>query len=110
MKTAVVQNDPIFGEKDKNISSLLKMMEATEAELYILPEMSYSGYQFVSAEEARTLADKADSENIMRFVEWSKTHNSAVIFGFPEDADDGKIYNSSLFVTHGGGPVAIGGK
>ena len=99
MKTAVVQNDPVFGEKSKNISDLLKMMESTEAELYILPEMSYSGYQVVSAEEARSLADKVDSENIMRFVEWSKKHDSAVIFGFPEAAEDGKIYNSSLFVT-----------
>ena len=99
MKIAVVQNNPVFGEKSKNISNLLKMMESTEAELYILPEMSYSGYQVVSAEEARTLADKADSENIMSFVEWSKSHDSAVIFGFPEAAEDGKIYNSSLFVT-----------
>ncbi len=99
MKIAVVQNSPVFGEKSKNISDLLKMMESTEAELYILPEMAYSGYQLTSEEEARTLADKADSDNIMRFVEWSKAHNSAVIFGFPEAAEDGKIYNSSLFVT-----------
>ncbi|MBR4490966.1 hypothetical protein IKP13_10065 [bacterium] len=99
MKIAVVQNSPVFGEKSKNISDLLKMMESTEADLYILPEMAYSGYQLTSEEEARTLADKADSDNIMRFVEWSKAHNSAVIFGFPEAAEDGKIYNSSLFVT-----------
>jgi len=99
MKIATVQNSPVFGEKDKNIDNLLKMMDSTEAELYILPEMSYSGYQVVSKEEAENLADKADSGNIMRFAEWSKAHGSAVILGFPEAAEDGKIYNSSIFIT-----------
>ena len=99
MKIATVQNSPLFGEKEKNINELLKMMESTEAELYILPEMAYSGYQLVSKEEAVTLADKVDSDNIMRFAEWSKAHGSAVILGFPEAAEDGKIYNSSVFIT-----------
>ena len=99
MKIATVQNSPIFGEKEKNINDLLKMMDSTEAELYILPEMSYSGYQLVSKEEAAALADKADSDNIMRFAEWSKAHGSAVILGFPEAAENGKIYNSSVFIT-----------
>ena len=96
MKIATVQNSPIFGKKESNINDLIKMMDSTEAELYILPEMSYSGYQLVSTEEAASLADKVDSDNIMRFAEWS---NSAVIFGFPEAAEDGKIYNSSVFIT-----------
>lgn len=99
MKIAVVQNNPVFGEKEKNITDLLKMMDSAEAELYILPEMSYSGYQVVSKEEAVKLADKAGSDSIMRFAEWSKAHGSAVILGFPEAAEDGKIYNSSVFVT-----------
>ena len=99
MKIATVQNSPLFGEKEKNINDLLKMMDSTDAELYILPEMSYSGYQFISKEEAAALADKVDSDNIMRFAEWSKAHGSAVILGFPEAAKDGKIYNSSVFIT-----------
>ena len=99
MKIATVQNSPIFGEKDKNISDLLEMMESVQAELYILPEMSYSGYQVISKKEAETLADKADSDNIMRFAEWSASHDSALILGFPEAAEDGKIYNSSIFIT-----------
>ena len=103
MKIATVQNSPVFGEKEKNINDLLKMMDSTPAELYILPEMSYSGYQLVSKEEAETLADKTDSDNIMRFAEWSKAHGSAVILGFPEAAEDGKIYNSSIFITPEGG-------
>lgn len=99
MKIATVQNSPLFGEKEKNINDLLKMMDSTEAELYILPELSYSGYQFISKEEAAKLADKVDSDNIMRFAEWSKAHGSALILGFPEAAADGKIYNSSIFIT-----------
>ena len=99
MKIAVVQNNPLFGKKSNNITDLLKMMDSVKAELYILPEMSYSGYQVVSKEEALQLADKVDSDNIMRFVKWSASHDSAVILGFPEAAEDGKIYNSSIFIT-----------
>ncbi|MBP5407057.1 hypothetical protein J6Z19_07900 [bacterium] len=99
MKIATVQNNPVFGEKSSNITDLLKMMDSVKAELYILPEMSYSGYQVVSKEEAVKLADRVDSDNIMRFAEWSKSRDSAVILGFPEAAEDGKIYNSSIFIT-----------
>lgn len=105
MKIATVQNSPVFGEKDKNISDLIKMMDSVKAELYILPEMSYSGYQVVSKEEAAKLADKVDSDNIMRFAEWSASRDSAVILGFPEAAEDGKIYNSSIFITPEGDKI-----
>ena len=105
MKIATVQNSPVFGEKDKNISDLLKMMDSVKAELYILPEMSYSGYQVLSKEEAAKLADKVDSDNIMRFAEWSASRDSAVILGFPEAAEDGKIYNSSIFITPEGDKI-----
>lgn len=99
MKTAIVQNNPVWGEKSDNIDKLFALMESKEAELYILPEMSYSGYQLTSREEAAALADKVNSENINRFVDWSKSHNSAIILGFPESATDGRLYNSAIFIT-----------
>ncbi|HSW61277.1 MAG TPA: nitrilase-related carbon-nitrogen hydrolase [bacterium] len=99
MKVAIIQNNPVWGEKKSNINDLIKLMEKERADIYILPEMAYTGYQITSKEEAENLADTIDSENISRFVNWSKDNNSAVILGFPEKAPDGHIYNSSVMIT-----------
>lgn len=99
MKVAIIQNNPVWGEKEKNIKELISLMNKEIADLYILPEMAYTGYQITSKEEAQNLADTIDSENISRFVKWAKDHNSAVVLGFPEKAADGHIYNSSVMIT-----------
>lgn len=99
MKVAIVQNNPVWGEKEKNINDLIGLMNKEKADLYILPELAYTGYQFTSQEEIQGLADTVNSESINRFVQWSKENDSAVIFGFPEKAADGHIYNSSVMIT-----------
>ncbi|MGI6395245.1 MAG: nitrilase-related carbon-nitrogen hydrolase [bacterium] len=99
MKVAVVQNNPIFGEKTKNIEELLKLMKKEEAELYVMPELAYTGYQFTSKKEIERLADRVNSENIDQFVEFSKKSDSALILGFPEEGVDGHIYNSAIMIT-----------
>lgn len=99
MKVAIVQNNPVWGEKEKNIKKLIELMNEKNADIYILPEMAYTGYQLTSKDEAQKIADMVDSENINCFVQWSKDHNSSVILGFPEKSADGRIYNSSVMIT-----------
>lgn len=103
MKIALVQNNPVFGEKEKNINDISDLINSENADLYILPEMAYSGYQFVSSKEISELADTVDSKYINHFAEWSKSSNSAIILGFAEKGADGKTYNSSIFLTPEGG-------
>jgi len=99
MKVAIIQNNPVWGEKEKNINELIRLMNKEKADLYILPEMAYTGYQITSKEEAQSLADTVDSENISRFAKFSKEQDCAVTVGFPEKAADGNIYNSSVMIT-----------
>lgn len=99
MKVALVQNHPQFGMKEKNIDELEKLIRSGSADLYILPEMAYTGYQLKNADELKTIADTVDSDSINRFAELSKELNAAIILGFPELAADGKIYNSSVLIT-----------
>jgi len=114
MRVALVQNHPVFGEKNANVESLIALMDSaalTDAEartssapidLYILPELSYSGYQFVSTEEAASLADPLESESIDAFRKASRRLDAGIVFGFPEKAADGKLYNSSLAILPDG--------
>lgn len=103
MKVALVQNHPQFGMKERNIDELERLIRSGHADLYILPEMAYTGYQLKNADELKTIADKVDSRSISRFAKLSKELNAAIILGFPELAADGKIYNSSIFITPEGG-------
>ena len=105
MKVAMVQNNPVFGEKNENIKELFKLMERGSADIYILPELAYTGYQFRSKSELQELSDTADNETILKFKEKAVQKNSCIIFGFSEMGGDGKIYNSSMLVTPEGKTV-----
>ena len=101
MKIALVQNKPVFGDKKGNVASLIARMDSVKADLYILPELSYSGYQFVSTDEAASIADPLDSESREAFSKASRRLDACVVFGFPEKAGS-KLYNSSLAVLPDG--------
>lgn len=101
MKAALVQNHPVFGDKKKNLEGLLKLIDSQAAELYILPELCLSGYQFTSADETESLADTVDGEFVNAFIAKSKEKSAAIVFGFAEKTEGG-LYNSSMMVTPGG--------
>lgn len=101
MKIALVQNKPVFGDKKGNVASLIAQMDSVKADLYILPELSYSGYQFVSMEEVAAIADPLDSESREAFRKASRRLDACVVFGFPEKAG-ARLYNSSLAILPDG--------
>jgi predicted amidohydrolase len=105
MRVAIVQNNPVFGEKAKNIEELFMLMDKESADIYILPELAYTGYQFKSKEELAKLSDSAENEYIKMFKEKAAEKNSSIVFGFAEMGADGKIYNSSMLVTPEGETV-----
>ena len=99
MKIALVQNNPVFGEKNNNLKELFDLIRSENADIYILPELAYTGYQFTTKNELEKLADRTDSEIFKKFEQFSKNNDCTVIFGFAEKATDGKIYNSSAMIT-----------
>ena len=107
MRIALVQFEPVFGESDRNVGRLIELCGRYPADLYILPELAYTGYQFLSVEETRLLADDLSSPRIESFRRASKELGAAIVFGFPE-ASSGKdrgeviIYNASLAVLPDG--------
>jgi len=57
MRVAVVQTSPIFGEVKKNVDKALSLMETAPADLYVLPELFNTGYNFVDENETRSMAE-----------------------------------------------------
>ncbi len=98
MRIALIQNHPLFGKKEENIQKLIGMIESVEADLYVLPELCYTGYQFTAADEVRDLSDTVDSPIIGRFAEIAHKKDAAIVFGYIERETD-RCYNASVMVT-----------
>ncbi len=96
----MVQFKPTIFEVEKNLRHALKLVEGFDGDLLILPELAFSGYLFVSKEEVAHVS----SFNCVvekRMQEFSKEHNCAVIYGYPE-RDGENFYNSSKIILPSG--------
>jgi len=101
MRIALVQSNPVFGDPDGNIARLLSLCASVRADIYVLPELCYTGYQFVSRDEVRDLSDELSSPRIAEIYLASQELDATIIFGFAERS--GKdIYNAALAVLPNG--------
>ncbi|MGD0229495.1 MAG: nitrilase-related carbon-nitrogen hydrolase [Syntrophorhabdales bacterium] len=98
MRVAVVQTDSIFGARKENIREALSMMESAQADLYVLPELFACGYNFIDADEARSLAEPFDTGYTCREMSrFAREADCIVVYGFAE-SDGNDVYNSAALV------------
>ena len=57
MKVGFVQNNPIFGDIKNNLARALGVLADENADLFVLPELFTTGYQFINREEAWDFAE-----------------------------------------------------
>jgi predicted amidohydrolase len=100
MKTAIVQTNPVFSEVKLNIQNALEMMESVNADLYVLPELFNTGYNFIDGKELTCLAETSSGFTVKEMSVFAKRKSCYVVFGFAEQTE--KIYNSSAIVGPGG--------
>jgi 5-aminopentanamidase len=96
MRVAVVQTNPIFGEVKKNVGDAITLMETVRADLYVLPELFNTGYNFIDQKEAVSLAEPAEGETYGMLSSWAKKQSCHIVYGFVERSD--KTYNSSALI------------
>lgn len=102
MKIGIVQSAPVFGEIERNISDCFDLMSSESANLWVLPELFAAGYQFLSADEARALAEPIPSgATTQALMAHAAEINCFIVAGLPE-IDGDKVYNSSVLVGPGG--------
>jgi 5-aminopentanamidase len=103
MRIGIVQSAPVFGEVEANTSSVLQQMASHSADLWVLPELFATGYQFVDEEEVRAYAEPVPGgQTTERLLEFSVKHGCHIVAGLPE-ADGDLIYNAAVFVHPSGG-------
>jgi len=98
MRIGIAQTSPRFGEIERNIKDALALISEAQADLWVLPELFATGYQFVSQAEVADLAEPvpggATTEALAAFCHDRGCH---IVAGLPEAADTG-FFNSSILV------------
>jgi predicted amidohydrolase len=97
MKLAVVQTNPVFGEKRSNINDAVQLMEGAHADLYVLPELFNTGYNFIDSNEVNRLAEPVEGEVFKILAPLAKKRACYIVYGFAEK-DGENIYNSSALI------------
>jgi len=98
---------PVLGDADANIKILEQAFHsASLPDILVLPELANSGYNFSSAEEARSYSETMDNSSFLEFLrETSRKRNIYIVSGFNEN-DNNQIYNTAIMT----GPEGITGK
>jgi predicted amidohydrolase len=96
MRVGFVQNKPIFAGVRENLAQIEELLAGQNADLFVLPELFATGYQFKDLQEARSLAELVPggvTTSVLTSI--AKKTNTFIIAGLAEIAKD-KVYNSAI--------------
>ena len=99
-RIGIVQNNPAFLKPKPNVAACLELMDQLKADLWVLPELFNSGYNFKTKKEAAACAERSDGPLVGLLQTWALAKDTAVVAGFPEKAG-AKLYNSAIMVEGG---------
>ena len=99
MKVGFVQFEPLFGEVERNIERAEKLIEGTNADLLVLPELFNTGYVFASMDEVRALSEKIpDGVTTRALLRMAKNNDVYLVAGLAERSGD-RFFNSAVIVS-----------
>ncbi|MDX9715729.1 MAG: nitrilase-related carbon-nitrogen hydrolase [Dissulfurispiraceae bacterium] len=96
MRAGYFQFSPVFGDIKANVSRAVDAIASVSADLVVLPELFNTGYQFVSKEEAGSLAEDVPSGyTTKRLSALSIKKQMYIVAGIAEKSGD-LLYNSAV--------------
>ena len=103
MRVGYLQFNPTFGETKRNLDFVAEHVRRAECDLLVLPELFNTGYQFISEQEAASLAEDIPAgPTTERLLDLAATYRMHIVAGLAERAE-GRIYNSAILV----GPSSV---
>ena len=104
---AAIQFDPAFGEKEKNISDLLRLTEEAArhgARLIVHPELATTGYCWLSREEVAPYVEPVPGPTTDHFQQLAAQYDCYIATSFPEvDLATNVYYNCMALI----GPTSL---
>ena len=58
MRVGFVQNNPVFASVQKNLDRVEELLDGHRADLFVLPELFATGYQFKNKKEGQGVAEQ----------------------------------------------------
>jgi len=101
MKVGFLQFNPVFGDKDKNLATVEKLLGEVDADLIVLPELFNTGYTFLNKAELTDLSESANGETFDFMLALAKESDCAFAYGFAEKEND-CLYDSVVLVSPDG--------
>jgi 5-aminopentanamidase len=105
MRVAIHQLAPAFGERAANLDRLEAALRATLADLWVLPELVTTGYDFVDRAELLRLAEPVPGPTTERLGRLCAERGAHVVVGLAE-RDGDALYNTAAYV----GPEGLVGR
>ena len=98
MNIGTVQSSPLFGEVEGNLAGCFDLMSPHSADLWVLPELFATGYQFLDASETKEFAEPIPSgKTTQALIAYAAENECFIVAGLPE-LDSDKIYNAAILV------------
>lgn len=98
MRVGYVQFFPAFGEKERNLRRVEELLAEKTADLWVLPELCTTGYQFTNKKELEELAEPVPGGPSVRAVEkLARERNAYFVLGLAE-RDGEKFFNSAALI------------
>lgn len=102
MRVALYQCPPLPLDVAGNLKRLHQLaQEANDADLLVLPEMFLTGYN-IGVEAVGALAEAQDGPSAQSIAALAKNSGVAILYGYPERAEDGQIYNAVQLIDANG--------
>jgi len=102
MRVGFIQFEVLFGEKEKNLNTVSRLIGNEKADIWVLPELFNTGYIFTSKEELDRLAEEIpDGETTQLLISLAKKFNTHIVAGIAEK-NAKNCFNSAVFVNKHG--------
>jgi predicted amidohydrolase len=108
MRVGIFQGPSGSGEVDGNLDlleSVARDAARRGAALLVCPEMFLTGYA-IGGDATRRLAEPADGPAAQRAAAIARRCGLALLFGYPERAPDGRVFNAALLLDRTGRRLA----
>lgn len=98
MEVGFVQHSPSFGRLKANLDHVADLLRTARADLFVLPELFATGYQFTSRREVERLAETIpDGITTKRLIALARQRRCTIVAGLAERKGR-SLYNSAVVV------------
>lgn len=98
MKAGFIQFAPVFGQTERNLLAIERLVDGLEADLIVLPELCATGYLFTSRKEAELLGEEIPGgRTVQALSRLARKRRAHIVAGMIERSGD-RLYNAAVLV------------